>query len=75
MIDELLAVVRVAPVDAAILQAASSSGLTDFEDAVQIASALAIGIDAIVTRNLADYTGAQLPIYAPTDLLRRLPPL
>ena len=37
VIDELLAVVRVAPVDAAILQAASISGFADFEDAVQIA--------------------------------------
>jgi predicted nucleic acid-binding protein len=75
VIDELLAVVRVAPVDAAILQAASSSGFADFEDAVQIAAAQAIGVDAIVTRNLADYAGAQLPTYAPADILRRLPPL
>jgi predicted nucleic acid-binding protein len=75
VIDELLAVVRVAPVDAVIAQAASSSGFADFEDAVQIASALAIGLDAIVTRNLAGYTAAKLPIYAPADILRHLPTL
>lgn len=72
VIDELLAVVRVAPVDATILQAAHSSGFADFEDAVQIASAIAIGLDAIVTRNLPDYTRAQLPTYAPADFLRHI---
>jgi predicted nucleic acid-binding protein len=73
VVAELLAVVRVAPVDAAILQAAINSGLADFEDAVQVASALALGLDAIVTRNLADYAGAPLPAYTPADFLRRLP--
>ena len=73
VVAELLAVVRVAPVDAAILEAASASTLADFEDAVQVASALALGLDAIVTRNLDDYAGAALPAYPPADLLRRLP--
>jgi hypothetical protein len=44
-----------------------------FEDAVQVASALALGLDAIVTRNLADYAGAALPVYAPADFMGRLP--
>ena len=59
--------------DATILQAASTDSRPDFEDAVQVASALALGLDAIVTRNGGDFAGAPLPVYAPADLLRRLP--
>ena len=73
VLAELLAAVRIAPADATILQAAIVSTLTDFEDAVQVASALALGLDAIVTRNLTDFAGAALPVYAPADLLSRLP--
>jgi hypothetical protein len=47
--------------------------LTDFEDAVQAEAAVALGLDAIVTRNGDDYAGSPLPVYAPTELLKLLP--
>jgi len=39
---------------------------------VDIFSAVAQGLDAIVTRNAKDFSGSTLPIYSPTDLLDQL---
>jgi hypothetical protein len=44
----------------------------DYEDAVQHVSAGAIGLDAIITRNLDDYQNATLPVYSPSDFLSHL---
>ncbi len=43
------------------LRAALTLPLKDYEDAVQVASAQANGLEAIVTRDLADFAGATLP--------------
>ena len=69
---ELLAIFRVCPLDQATLQAALPLPLADYEDAVQLASALASNLDAMVTRNLDDYKNASLPVFSPTELLMRL---
>ncbi len=71
-IYELLASVDVCPVNLAVLQAALALPMTDYEDAAQAASAQAIGLDAIVTRNLGDYKAAPLPAFSPAELLARL---
>jgi predicted nucleic acid-binding protein len=63
----------ICPVDHAVLRSASSSSLADFEDAVQLAAALASGLDAIVSRNVTDYAGAALPSYRPDQFLGLLP--
>jgi predicted nucleic acid-binding protein len=70
---ELLSAWRICPIDASILQSALTLPMRDYEDAVQHASASAIQIDAIVTRNLKDYTGATLPVFSPEDFLKQLP--
>lgn len=44
----------------------------DFEDAVMIETAKRIGADCIVTRNLKDYTSAEMPVYSPADFLNKL---
>jgi hypothetical protein len=44
----------------------------DYEDAVQHASAVANGLDTIVTRDLNDYKNATLPVFSPTDFLNKL---
>lgn len=69
----LLAAFDICPVTQAVLQSALTSPITDYEDAVQCESAIAIGMDAIVTRNLEDYKHATLPIYSPADFLALLP--
>ena len=68
----LLNAVRVCPITHSILAKALSSPITDYEDAAQHASAQALGLDAIVTRNLADYKNAALPVFSPAELLAQL---
>lgn len=62
----------ICPVDRGILESALNSDYADFEDAIQIFSAVAQGLDAIVTRNAKDFRGSTLPIYSPTDFLDQL---
>ena len=69
---ELLAALRVCPLDQVMLQTALSLPLTDYEDAVQLASAMASQLDALLTRNLEDYQNATLPIFSPPDFLAHL---
>ncbi len=73
-IKELLANFQVCPLDRGILEAASLSALSDFEDAVQHASALALGLDMIVTRNLSDYANSVLIVLSPAAFLSQLAP-
>ncbi len=71
-IRQLLLSVRVCPLDHAILTTALALPFSDYEDAVQYASATENHPDAIVTRNLDDYRNATLPIFSPTDFLNQL---
>lgn len=71
-VGELLTVFPVCPLDGPNLQAALALPLADYEDAVQLAGALASQLDAIVTRNLEDYKNATLPVVSPAELLTRL---
>lgn len=71
-IAQLLRTVGVCSVDQAVLVSALTSPITDYEDAVQHASAVAIKLDAIVTRNLDDYKNATLPVYSPIAFLNHL---
>lgn len=45
---------------------------SDFEDNIQVAAAVACSLDAIVTRNLSDFSHAPIPVWDPSELLRRL---
>lgn len=71
-LDRLLRLVRVCPVDHTALKRALNSPIGDYEDAVQHACAEAAGLDAVITRNLADYRDATLPVLSPADFLKRL---
>ena len=48
--------------------------MNDFEDAVQVAVALASGCSAVVTRNGPDYANAPLSILTLAAFLAQLPP-
>ena len=54
-IAEILIAMEICPVNRTILKSAFNSGLADFEDAIQIACAVAQGLDAILTRNTQDF--------------------
>jgi predicted nucleic acid-binding protein len=69
---ELLTAFRLCPLDHATLQAALPLPLRDYEDAVQLASALMCQIDAIVTRDMKDYKDAAFPVFLPVEFLARL---
>ncbi|HEX8459494.1 MAG TPA: PIN domain-containing protein [Pyrinomonadaceae bacterium] len=71
-ISDLLIVFQVCAITPNVLEEAFALPFADYEDAVQHASAAAIGLDAIVTRNLSDYQNATLPVYSPTDFLNQL---
>ena len=72
LIVGLLAVCPACPLDDSAMQAALRLPLTDYEDAVQLAGALAYQLDAIVTRDPNDFAGGSLPIYSPADFLKQL---
>lgn len=63
-LSDLLLAVRVCPITHAVLSQALALPFTDYEDAVQHASAAPIKLDAIVTRNLKDYKNATLPVFS-----------
>ena len=51
---------------------AASLPMRDFEDALQVAAALACGADVIVTRNVRDYAGSPIRTATPPALLGEL---
>ncbi len=68
-VSELLAAMKICPVNRRILEVAISSPLSDFEDAVQLACATALNLDSIVTRDIQDFAGATLQILSAGELL------
>ena len=68
----ILGVMKICPVDRNVIEIALKSGLKDFEDAVQIASAITQGLDAIVTRNAKDFTNVNLSILSTSELLQKI---
>jgi predicted nucleic acid-binding protein len=55
-----------------VLESAFASGLTDFEDAVQIYSAIAQNLEAIVTRDAKGFVSSPIPVYPVQELLGKL---
>ena len=47
--------------------------MRDFEDALQVAAAMACGAQCIVTRNERDFKGSPVPALSPDAFLRRYP--
>lgn len=71
-LEKLLQIVKICPVNSAVLQVAINSLITDYEDAVQHECALAENLDAIVTRNTKDYKNSSIKVYSPTEFLQIL---
>jgi len=72
MVRDILKAFRVCTLNLNVLRAALRRPLADYEDAVQLAGALAHGLDAIVTRDLQDFGGATLTVLSPSDFLKQL---
>jgi hypothetical protein len=71
-VRSLLQLFEVAPVTRPVIEAALDLPFPDFEDAVLHEAAREAGAQAIVTRNLGDFTLATLAVYAPEELLAAL---
>jgi predicted nucleic acid-binding protein len=75
-VSDLLSIAHVVPLDLVDFTRAlalHAAGVKDFEDAVQVAAALKVGADALVTRDKRHYKGVVgLAIVSPAEALRRL---
>ena len=71
-ITNLLQFIKVAPVDQNTIEQALNLDFRDFEDAVQMISAVQCKADCLVTRNAKDYQPALLPVMQPVDFLSTL---
>jgi predicted nucleic acid-binding protein len=71
-VTRLLALMDICTVDRGVLEQAIALNLQDFEDAVQIACAISIKLDAIVTRDITGFIGSPIPILLPKDLINQL---
>ena len=71
-IDDLLLTSQICKVDASTISTAARLDFSDYEDAIQCASAVGENLDAIVTRNLKDYKKSPIPVYSPAEFLEVL---
>ncbi len=69
---ELVQFVKVAPVTTESARLAIEMPLGDFEDALQVASALAFGASFLITRNLAHYKRSAIRALSPAQFLEHI---
>jgi len=67
-VQKLLTFLEPAAVTRVVLESALESELKDFEDAVSHEAARQAGVDAIITRNVRDFKGTDIPAYLPSEL-------
>ena len=70
-LNSLLHLFEIADVTRPVIESALQLNFSDFEDAVLHEAARYATMDAIVTRNTADFATATLPIYTPDEFLER----
>lgn len=71
-VAQLITIFRVAPIQDSTIQIALASSLKDFEDAVQVASALEIGANVIVTRDPKDMASSSVRVVSPAQFIAEL---
>lgn len=71
-IQKLLLSFELCGVNRQVIEWAIDKNLKDFEDGVQAACADISGLDAIVTRNGADFIDINLPIFSAAELVAHL---
>jgi predicted nucleic acid-binding protein len=73
-IGTLLDIFEVAVTSTASAKHALRLPMRDFEDALQVAAAIAAAADVIVTRDVTDYSGSTVPAQPPAGFLAALTP-
>ena len=71
-ITNLLQFLKISAVDQATIEQALNLDYRDFEDAVQMMSAVQCKADYLITRYIKDYQPALLPVVQPVDFLGTL---
>ena len=71
LLEELGDIIGVITVSSEAYHKALQSRALDFEDAIQLFSAIESDMDCLVTRNAQDFIFDKLPIYTPFDFLNR----
>ena len=71
-IRKLLRLFEIASVNRIVLESAIDDNFTDFEDAVLYESAQHANLDAIVTRDVKGFEHADIPVYSPDELVKRM---
>ena len=66
-IRNIISVCRIAPVEHKDMAIAFEHNTGDLEDAMQIASALSVGADMIVTRDHSEFMKSPIPVTAPNS--------
>ena len=72
MTGDLAETFEVCAVDKSILQSAMRLERPDFEDAIQSASALAAGLDFIITSDLKDFKKSPVKAISPVEFMKQL---
>jgi len=72
IITNLLQFIEIASVNQSTIEQALNLDFRDFEDAVQMISAVQCKADYLITRNIKDYKSALLPVVQPIDFLSTL---
>lgn len=72
MLSRLLQHIQVASVTDEIIRQALQTSITDFEDAVTSAAAVAAELEVIVTRNTSDFVNSPVVAMLPEDFLATL---
>jgi predicted nucleic acid-binding protein len=70
-VSETLTAMEICPVNREVLEVAFSSGFADFEDAIQVACAVAQGLDAILTRDNQGFLDSSVPVLSVQECLHR----
>jgi len=71
LLNQLKMIVSIGIVDSEVVTQALQSGWNDLEDAIQYYCAVKESCDAIITRNTKDYTLSEIPVYNPSDWLKK----
>jgi predicted nucleic acid-binding protein len=71
-VSSLLELMEICAVDRNVLEQAITLKLPDFEDAVQIACAMALDLDAIVTRDVEGFRDSPISVLSPSELRNRI---
>ena len=71
-VQKCLGAFTILPIDKQTLLNADAMPGSDFEDNILIAAAVTASLDAIITRNVADFSHSPIPAWEPAELLKRL---